>query len=332
MNANDFAEATGYLRTVEKKMLTAGNIDRLIDTADGSEALKMLSQSSELDFSALERVDDYETVLKAELKRVYDLLYNICPNPLVVDVLSAKYDFHNMKVAVKAHVLNEDFESLYVHITETTPRMICDAVSGADRKSLPEYTMDALDAALRGFEETKDPQMVDLVLDKLMFARILELCEALDNDFITGYVRTQIDFYNAKTLLRVKSMEKGMKFLDEALAEGGTSDKDLYLNCYDKPLEGVAESFVYKYFSHIMRDTIDNFEKTGNYSAMEKLTDNYLLELAKATNLIAFGPEPVFAYVVGKENEIKQIRLLITCKANNITADVLKERLRDNYA
>ncbi len=332
LKETDFAEATGYLRAVEKRILTTQGFDRVIDTPSFDEALKMLSQNSELDFSSLERMDDYETVLKAELKRVYDMLYNLCPEPMLVDVLSAKYDYHNMKVAIKAYYLGKSDDALYMPITEIAPKLLVDYVAGADSKSLPEYMAEAIDQAKAAFEETKDPQLVDVVLDKAMFAHMLELCQEMDNTFITDYVKAQVDFYNAKTLLRVKNMQKGSKFLENTLIDGGNADEDLFADSYDKPVESLSEVFAYSPFGPIIRETIEHYDKTGDFSAMEKLADNALLNAIKEAKLIAFGPEPLFAYIVAKENEIKQIRLLLTCKQNNIQTEILKERLRDNYA
>jgi V/A-type H+-transporting ATPase subunit C len=47
---------------------------------------------------------------------------------------------------------------------------------------------------------------------------------------------------------------------------------------------------------------------------------------------VPYGPETVFAYIAAKENEIRQARIILTCKANGVSPDVLRERLRDNYA
>ncbi len=333
MKTTDFAEATGYLRAVEKKILTGAGFERIIDAPSCDEALKMLSQNSELDFSSLERAEDYEIVLNSELKRVYDMLYNLSPKKELVDILAAKYDFHNIKVAIKAFFLNEDYERLFIKVTELDTKEILDLVAGGDEKSLPPYICETVRLAKENFEETKDPQLVDILLDKLMFYHMYGLCEQLENEFITEYVLTQIDFFNLKLMLRVKNMQKGIKFLDYAIAEGfGTVDKDLYLDSYEKPVENIADGFSYKYFGQIMQETVENYEKTGTFSAIEKLADNFVINAIKQAKLVAFGPEPVFAYIIAKENEIKQIRMLITCKANNISMDTLKERLRDNYA
>jgi V/A-type H+-transporting ATPase subunit C len=197
---------------------------------------------------------------------------------------------------------------------------------------LPEYIYDAADEVESAYEEKKDPQEIDLILDRLMFQHMLSLCERLENEFITEYVRLSIDFYNIKTLMRVKNMQKGSRFLNECLVPGGLTDKSFLLENYDKPPDALASVFYYKYFGEPVKKGLESYAKTGNFSNLEKLFDNYLIEYVKKAKFIPFGPEVLFAYIVSKENEIRQIRILMTSKINHIQTDAIKERLRDNYA
>lgn len=329
----DFVEASAYLRVLEKRMLNNDSINRIMDAPNASEALKLLSQNSEYEFSALKRTEDYESVLKDELKKTYDLLYKLSNHREVVDIPAAKYDFHNLKVALKSKYLNKDMSYLYSNVTTLN---IEDAESfifkGEKRDDLPEYVLNAVDEAEGSFAENKDPQEIDIILDRHMFAYMLSLCEKAENDFITEYVRLSIDFYNIKTLMRVKNMQKGTRFLNECFVPGGLTDTDYFLEHYDKQPDALASVFYYKYFGDTVRKGLDDYSKTGNYGSLERLFDNCLIEYVKKAKYVAFGAAVLFSYIISKENEIRQIRILVTCKKNNIRDDMLKERLRDNYA
>ena len=67
-------------------------------------------------------------------------------------------------------------------------------------------------------------------------------------------------------------------------------------------------------------------------SELEKIAENYLMELNRDSKYIVFGPEPLFTYLVAKEREINAIRMIMVSKINNISPDKVKERLRDTYA
>lgn len=323
MKSEDFVEASGYLRVLEKRMLNSGSVERIIDASSASEVLKLLSQNSEYDFSGITRTEDYEIVLKAGLKNAYDLLYKISPKPIIVDILAAKYVFHNLKVALKSKYLNKNMDYLYSDI----PRVGIDLNGDA-----PEHIKTAASVAIKTFDETNNPQDIDIILDKHMFGYMLDLCEQFQNDFITKYVQMSIDFYNAKTLMRAKEMQKDRRFLNECFVAGGLISASFFLENYDKHPNELAPVFYYKYFGEVMKESFAAYEKQGNYSTMEKLFDNFVLEHVKQAKYIAFGPEILFAYLVLKENEVKQIRILVTCKNNNIPIEALRERLRDNYA
>jgi V/A-type H+-transporting ATPase subunit C len=261
------------------------------------------------------------------------MLYKISKNKDLIDILSLKYDFHNLKTAVKAKFLGIDAVGVYSDAGAISVAEIKKYLAEPKRTGdLPDFIYDAADAVLKAFEDHSDPQEIDILLDKKLFEQMLVLCDEIQNDFITEYVRLSIDFYNIKTLLRVKNMQKGTRFLGECLVPGGKADKSYFLENYDKSPDTLAQVFYYKYFGDTVKQGMESYAKTGNFSDLEKLFDNYLIEYVKKSKYIPYGPEVLFAYIVSKENEIRQIRILMTAKINNIGTDVIKERLRDNYA
>ena len=70
----------------------------------------------------------------------------------------------------------------------------------------------------------------------------------------------------------------------------------------------------------------------GRLSGLEKISQNYLMELNKDSKYIIFGPEPLFTYLVAKEREISAIRMIMVSKINNIEISKIRERLGDTYA
>jgi V/A-type H+-transporting ATPase subunit C len=330
----DFLDASAFLRVQEKRLLGNAGLERVIDAPNAAEALRMLSQNSDYDFAGLKDPAEYEDALKAELRRIYALAYRLAKeNSAVVDVLASRYDYHNIKTAVKAAHFKQRTENPYVLVTDVSPAAIeAQVAEPKDRSGLPEHLVKAIAAAQEDFARTGNPQSIDIAVDKAMFAHMLGLCEKLGVDFITEYTRMAVDFHNIKTLLRVKAMRKGTAFLSEALAEGGKTPISFFAENYAKTPSAMVPTFYYKYFGDAMRAGIEHFERSGNLSQLERLFDNMLIKHTKAAKYVSFGPEILFAYIVSKENEIRQVRILCTCKLNSISAEALRERLRDNYA
>ena len=318
----DFIELTIRIRLLEKKLLTKANITRIIEAPNATEALRQISQHSEYDFSSLKKAEDYEAVVKEHIEGVYALMYGLSPDSRVVDIPAAKYGYHNLKTLLKSKHSGKDANGIL------SPVCALDL----SKDDLPPHITAAWGEAEAAYLKTADPQSIDVVLDRHMFARMLALCEELKSDFITEYTRLSIDVFNIKTLLRVKGMKRGARFLSECMAAGGLTDKQLLLSYYDKEPGALSLiAFCKYYFGDIIKNGLDSHSKAGNFAALDKLFDDYLVEFSKKSKYYAFGPEVLFAYIISKENEIRQIRILMSCKLNDIRADIIRERLRDNY-
>ena len=360
LKAEDFVEASVLIRLMEKRVLNKAGIERIMDAPSAIEVLRLLTQDSTHNFGELRNAEDYEKVLAASLKELYQTLYRLSKHPVVIDIPALKYVFHNMKVAVKDAVgTNKGSEELYFDFTTIDPDDIASyAMNGKieeredndgneysvlnefnkkkeDNKNnvLPPFVCEAVDEAKEKFRETGNPEDIDIVLDKRMYQQMLSYCKSVNSEFITNYVKHSIDFYNIKAFMRVKNIGKGLSFLQECLIPDGLTDVSSFLANFDKPYEALSQVFYYKYyFGNTIQTGMSAYERSGNFSGLEKLFDNGLIELVKQSKYIAYGPEILFAYILSKENEIRQIRIVVACKLNNMSVESIRERLRDNYA
>lgn len=117
MDSMVFTQVIPRIRVLETKLLDKTKLERIIDSSSGEEALKILGETEYSNVMGnVKRIEDYEEILSSELKRVYKLLYEISPIRSVVDVMSIKYDYHNIKVLIKEKILNKDFSNMLVPV------------------------------------------------------------------------------------------------------------------------------------------------------------------------------------------------------------------------
>lgn len=64
----------------------------------------------------------------------------------------------------------------------------------------------------------------------------------------------------------------------------------------------------------------------------ELACDNAVTAYLTNARLIAFGEEPVIAYLAALEGEITTVRMILTGRLAGIAPNVIRERLRDLYA
>ncbi len=56
-----------------------------------------------------------------------------------------------------------------------------------------------------------------------------------------------------------------------------------------------------------------------------------LTDYLKSAKYVAFGEQPMIAYIAAKENEFTAIRTIMNGRFAGLSADMIKERLREAY-
>ena len=164
-----------------------------------------------------------------------------------------------------------------------------------------------------------------------MFKEMREIAKQIDDKFVDKYVKVTIDSTNIKTLLRVKKQKKDKDFLEEVIIEGGEIDKDTLISMLHDAPENISNKLAFTDYGEMIKLGIEDFTKSGSVNELERLVDNYIMNMMKEAKYIPFGVEPLLAYIYAKETEIKIVRIIMVGKLNNISGEVIRERLRDIY-
>lgn len=332
MDEMQFSQVIPRIRVYETKLLDKSKLDRMIDSHSAGEALKVLQESEYANvMTNVKRPEDYEIILSEELKRLFDVMYDISPQKSLIDLMSIKYDYANIKVILKGMFLKEDLSYLLVHVGTIDAEKLKTSIENGELRDLDKIMKEAVEVTMANFEENKDPQEVDIILDKYMFKQLIQIKKEINDAFVDKYVTALIDSTNIKSLLRVKKQNKGREFFASVIIEGGSIDKEKLLSMLNDTVENIATKLAYSNYADLVRNGIEEFVKTNSVSVLEKLADNYIMNIMKAAKIIPFGVEPFLAYIYAKETEIKIIRIIMVGKLNNIAAEVIRERLRDIY-
>ena len=330
MDRMDYGQSVVTIRVLEKRLLTKNRIERMIESETCEEVLKLLSETEySQDMTDIQNSRDYEKILKRETERVFSLVRNMSKNKEVVDILSLKYDYHNLKVLVKSKVFEKDNTNLLMN-AGTIDITKFKTKSETQSLDLPEEILEAIAEIKK--EENLTPQKIDIIVEKYYFKNLVNLSKKIDVKVITDYVKGLIDFQNIITLFRVQKQNRDAKFLDSVIFEGGTISKDKIVASLNDSSETILNKFKKEKLGPYLVKGVEVFNETKRLSEFEKTSDNYLMELNKESKYIVFGPEPLFTYLVAKEREINAIRLIMVSKINNISSEKIRERLRDTYA
>jgi len=339
-----YGYASGRLRVLETRLLNKIAIGRLLEADSAQEVLRILSEGEyAVALSEISGPSDFEKALEIEMERTYALIDELSKDPDLTRIFRIKWDFHNLKVLLKASYLKElapkidDILAKFGAVPIEDIKLTIEPEAEKKANKLPGYLMNALEDARSKYELSQDPQIIDVIIDNHLHRFLYNSVKKYPNPFLKSYFEAIADLNNIKNFIRIKALGGSIKMLDDVLLPYGTLDKKLFLLQYEETIENfvadlVATDLIRTPYVSIVAEAIRGWEEDHSLATFEKLTDNYLINYIKPAQYIVFGVEPLIAYLLAKEHEIKLIRIIITGKINDLPIEIINERLRDTYA
>ena len=327
MDRENFIQSSVRIRHAEKKLLTKQQLQRLADAKNLEDAIKLLNETSySSELSKLDRPENYEQVLSEVLNKTYKEATEISPEKSLVEILSCKYDYHNLKVLVKENILKEKFDSMYCMLDGNEIEAFRELALKND-EGLSKDFKECLDF----FETTKDPQDIDIFIDKKYFEKVLSLAEGFKLEMITEYFKAMIDFINLRTFIRCRKQNQVKETLEKVLIKGGDVETDKILDMFYEDIEILPVKLKAYKIGRVLSKIVEEYKNTNSLNSFEKSMDDYLVEIVRKAKSIHYGAEVIFSFLFAKELEIKNLRLILVGKVNGLSADFIKERLREVY-
>ena len=343
MNRENFIAASTSTRIYEDDLLRARDLERLNDYGSLREVINGLNDSSYASFIAeLDRDEDYEEILNKELVRVYEKISEVTPDKNISQYLLEKYNFHNLKLVVKEIIQEEDYSKIYSPMANIDTayikreliklgddELILDEIGEKDERNIYlAYAKEAIDS----YKESENPAMIDISLDKSYYERLLDLAKRTGLDSLITYTKESIDLVNIKTILRIRGQKLDLEYLRKCLIEGGNLDKDDLLEMASMDISGIlvrtSSLAINSYLAKCLdRDKTD----TENLLDLEKAIDDHFMDFAKEAKSMTYGPEVLLGFLIAKEQEIKNLRIIFISKLNSLPKDFTRERLRETY-
>ncbi len=327
-----YAYSVARIRVLETRLIDKNKIDRMIESKTAEEALKtIIDINYGYSSNEISNVTEYEKLLSEEQEKAYDLLKEIAPQPEIFDIFLRKNDYHNIKVLLKSEFLNKDFDDILIKTSTISSNKLKNMIKERKMDNMPQIMQEAILESIDTFNRTRDPQLIDIILDKASFAQMKTETDPYKIEFLTNYVESLIDLINIKTFLRIKRLAKPLDFLKKALIQGGSLNQKIFINNLGKSLEEIIDILDHTAYAEVTRKGIEAYIKTSTLTMFEKLSDDYIGSMMRKSKSISLGIEPLLAYLTAKENEIKIIRIIMVGKINNIANEVIRERLRELY-
>ncbi len=328
-NPTEYMYSSARIRALENRIATR---ERLRHMADAESADAVVSALGDFGFessrggAALSREELLESVLVNGYAEISSME---CSR--AVGFLQYQYDANNIKAIIKCAARGVSPMSMLSPLGCVGIAQAEAAFKNKDYSVFPKNIASAIVAAEEAFAATANPQKIDFIIDRACFADMLEAAQGSGIELAQRLVRVKIDLVNIMMTLRIMHMKLGgiaEGVLREAYIEGGSFCADDLVEALVNGEERLVQLIARGEYGSIAAAILDG-EPLG---ALERRADDIWFGVAKSAKYVSFGAEIAIGYIVALEYEVKNVRIILAGKEAGLSADVIRERLRDCYA
>lgn len=336
----EYAYSSARIRFRENSLLTKENFQRMLDARTSDEVLGILFEKepdlkddkSEVSEN-ISPSEKRERILQKYLKNIYSLIAKISPMPILTSFFQYQYDCNNIKMAIKCRMRGIEPDGMLFDIGTVSTDKIKSMAKNQIFTDLPQNMARAAEDAVVEYSKSKNPQKIDIILDKACFADMLDAAEETQVPYIEKLVRSKIDLTNfliTFRVLRMKGEESNeLSLFHDSLIDGG----EISINSWEKAYRGGKENVKDKLLNSEYRTLVEQISPLSDktLSQIEKICDNYWFDIVKEAKYITYGAPVLVGYVLAAEYQIKNIRIILAGKAAELSSDVIRERMRHSY-
>ena len=327
----EYAFPCSVIRANEKKILSKGDLMKVLEVKTVQQAMNILNDFGYGDGKELLNQRDFDNDLRKALDEAYKLVFGLAPNKEEVEIFLYPNDYHNIKVIIKSEALNLDPKDLLVDTGRIPKEKLLEMMRERNFIFMSANMKEAVKEALEMFSKGQDPQEIDIILDKACYKDMLDMATKQGNQFIIDYVKLSIDILNVSTFVRLREILKPWSFFQKVFLNGGNVSEKILVNSWEDAYNQVAEKLAPFGFKELLSEGAGAVSLEGKYIKLEKIADNMKLKFAKDAKYVPFGIEPLVGYLIAKEMEVKNLRMIMTGKIADVPIDITRERLRETY-
>ena len=319
-----YAYATARVRALQSQMLSNAELHDLANAENYTAAAELLSQTQYALPQAGANLNDLENILIQRRTELRELFKKLIIDEDIIEPLIVREDFANMRLALRRKLTEKPVGVDYSNDGSIPAEDFEKIFEEENYSPLPYHMREAIERAVLAYYQDKDIRQIDYALDYTHFEHKLNGALQLKNIFMIELFRMQIDLNNIKTMLRLKFTESEVR---NVFIFGGYLNIRELKTALDTDFEAVKNMFAYTPYKEIFEQGINYLTENNSFIKLEQKCDEHLAGFLKTTNNITAGPQPIIAYLLGKEAEIRRLRLILTAKKNELDKQLILDRI-----
>jgi V/A-type H+-transporting ATPase subunit C len=318
---------TAQVRTFEMQMLSRATLYDMANAPDFQQAAELLSGTEYALPAGGRNFAEIQDVLLQRRTAVRTLFADLMLDKPIVDLLKTRDDFANLRLAVRRTLTEKSIGTDYSSDGNVPPEQIEQIFAGEEEFGKPafaDYIREAVERAVLAYYQNKDIRRIDDSIDQYQAEYNLKQARRLKSVFLTGLYKIQIDLTNIRTMLRLKftGSEQRNVFL-----KGGFIELDRFMHGIELGYEALGPLFFVTPYHRIVDAGAGYLASDKSFLKVEQQCEEHLTGYLKSTIQITAGPQPIIAFLLMKENEIRTVNLILTAKKNSLNTKLLLDRL-----
>ena len=319
----EYSFATANVNTLAQNMLDIALLTEMANASTAAEAIEMLN-GTEYAIATSATTEEIEQMLCDCRSDVRDLFKSLIDNEEIAEFIMARSDFANMRLAIRRLVLEKPLGTDYCTYGNIPIDQFEQVFEQEDYSTLPVYLQEGVEAGVLGYYKNKNVRDIDLDIDKIEAQCQLENAKKIGSVFLTELQKMRIDLDNIRTMLRLKFTESADT---DVFMPGGYLESSTLIQSIDIGYEAIAQPFAATPYAHIIDAGARYIQKEESFLRLESSCDEHLLDFYKTTSEITAGHQPIVAYLLAKEHEIRMVRMVLTAKRNSLEPKLILDRL-----
>jgi V/A-type H+-transporting ATPase subunit C len=328
----DYMYGSARLRAKELALIGRERIETLLacDSVERLwERLIEFGVTPVTDASSGERLRE-ETLLSL-LRESYREVCELFPDDPSLRLWLYQYDCNNVKAAIKGFVRGIDARSMMFDFGTLSIDDVLAMVRENRFDALPTEMSKAATIAVAEYAKTKNPQLIDLYLDRACYADMLADAKASGIELAARLVESRIDLVNIQIvvrILRIRRDEAGRALLKDAFLEGGHLSLAQLVDWFDGGEDVLWDRLFYSDYYRLAQ-VVQSGDRS--LTAIECALDDEWMHRIQEVKLIPYGAEVAIAYLLAHEYEVRNLRILFAAKSAGLAVDTTRERIRESY-
>ena len=318
-----YTAQSAVVRVLEMQLLTRAVLMDMANAPDFASAVGSLG-GGDYALPSSARMEDVEAALLEKRTTVRELFAEWMLDETVVTLFKSRDDFANLRLALRRVLTDRPVGSDYSADGNVAPDVLEQVFEEENYALFPGYLAEATEQAILAYYQDKKIPQIDHVIDRFEAEYKIAQARELGDAFLLNLFRLQIDLTNIRTILRLKHIDADQR---NVLLPGGFLESDRLREAFDHGYDGLGQLFFATPYHRIVEVGAGYVVSDESFLKIEQQCDEYLTGYLRSTSQITAGPQPIIAYLLLKEHEIRTVRLILTAKKNLLDTKLILDRV-----